>query len=193
MTNKASHVARLLGRGAISPVAFAVIAASVGCSDSTGSPAGPQPVVTYNLGPISGPQEGGTTVTVRLHAFPRLAEGTGFQPGAIVKFGGAAATNVRVLNDTLISATAPTWIAAYDTALAQGKFFAPPPSALVPDRYKFDVTVSPVGLRTTVDVFVGFYTYVDTTLRFAPCDSDCWDYNSVRSKPPRGSSRDRTP
>jgi hypothetical protein len=193
MRDKSSHLARVLGRGAISPVAFAIIAASLGCSDSNTSPAAPQPVVVYNLGPTSGPQEGGTTVTLRLHAFPRLAEGTGFQPGAIVKFGGAAATNVSVLNDTLITAIAPSWIAAYDSALAQGKFFNPPPSAVVPNHYMFNVTVSPAGQKTNANVLVGSYTYVDTTLRFAPCDSDCWEYQRVRSKVSRGSSHDRTP
>ncbi len=137
--------------------------------------------------------EGGTTVSVRLHASPPSTAGTGFQPGTIVKFGGAAATIVTVLNDTLISAIAPSWFAAYDSALAQGKFFALPPTGFVPGHYTFDVTVSPGGGKTNMDAVVGSYTYVDTTLRFAPCDSDCYDYRRVRPKPPHGSSRDRTP
>ena len=132
-------------------------------------------------------------MTVRLHAFSRLAEGTGFQPGAIVKFGAAAATNVSVLNDTLLTAIAPSWITAYDSALAQGEFFNPPPSAVVTNHYRFNVTVSPVGEKTNANVLVGSYTYVDTTLRFAPCDSDCWDYQRVWSTLSRGSSHDRTP
>lgn len=193
MMKKPSPVACVLGRGAMSAVAFAVIAASLACSGSDTSPAVPQPVVVYRLGPSSGPLEGGTSVTVRLSAVPRLAEGTGFQPGAIVKFGGAAATNVSVINDTLISTIAPSWIAAYDSAIAQGKRILPSPSAGAPD-VTFDVTLSPAGSKTNVGVLVGSYTYVDTTLRCAPPgDSDCYDYQRVRSKPPHGSNRDRTP
>jgi hypothetical protein len=189
MRNKPSPLARVLS-GAMSAVAFAVIAASLACSGSDTSPAVPQPVVVYRLGPTSGPMEGGTTVSVRLHACPPLAAGTGFQPGTIVKFGGAAATIVTVLSDTLLSAIAPGWVVAYDSALAQGKFFAPPPTGFVPDHFMFDVTVSPGGGKTNMDAVVGSYTYVDTTLRFAPCDSDCWDYQRVRSKLARGSGCD---
>ena len=192
MRNKPSPVARVLSRGAMSAVAFAVIAASLSCSGSDTSPALPQPVVVYGVGPTFGPKEGGTTVSVRLHASPLLTAGTGFQPGTIVKFGGAAATIVTVLNDTLISAIAPSWVAAYDSALAQAKFFTPSPGGGVPG-FTYHVTVSPGGEKTSRDVVVGLYTYVDTTPRCAPGDSDCYDYRRVRSKPAHGSSRDRTP
>ncbi len=115
--------------------------------------------------------EGGTTVTVRLRAFQRLADGTGFQPGAIVKFGGAAATNVSVLNDTLISAIAPNWILAYDSTLAHAdpkSFHLGEPNL---PALTFLVTVSSVGEKT--NVFVGLYGYVDTTIS---CYTDCSRY-----------------
>ena len=180
MTNQPSRAPRVLGRRAISRVAFAVIAASFGCGSSDTSPAAPQPVVAYDLGPTSGPLEGGTAVTVRLHPFPGWAEGTGFQPGTIVKFGGAAATNAIVLNDTLIDAIAPSWFMAYDSALAQEKRSASVGVSL--SLNMFAVTVSALGKKTNLDVIVGYYTYVDTTFH---CDSDCYDYQRARSKPLR--------
>jgi hypothetical protein len=181
MTSQPSRAARVLGRRAISCVAFAVIAASFGCTGSDNSPAAPQLTVVYDLGPISGPMEGGTAVTVYLHALPGLAEGAGFQPGMIVKFGGAPATNVTVLNDTLIGAIAPSWFMAYDSALAQGKL-SESKGVLPHSLNTFAVTVSAAGKKTNLDVSVGYYTYVDTTFR---CDSDCYDYQRARSKPLR--------
>jgi fibronectin type 3 domain-containing protein len=58
---------------------------------------GPAPVVT-SVTPSSGTTAGGTSVTIA---------GSGFQPAATVTFGGAAATNVIVVNATTITATTP--------------------------------------------------------------------------------------
>jgi hypothetical protein len=55
------------------------------------------PTVT-NLNPASGPQAGGTVVTIT---------GTGFVSGATVSFGGVAGTNVSVTSATTMVATAP--------------------------------------------------------------------------------------
>lgn len=57
----------------------------------------PAPTVT-SIAPITGPQTGGTAVTIT---------GTGFLSGAGVKFGGTSATNVTVVNATSITATTP--------------------------------------------------------------------------------------
>ena len=58
---------------------------------------GPAPTVT-SASPSNGPTTGGTAVTIT---------GTNFASGATVTFGGAAATNVVVVNSTKITATTP--------------------------------------------------------------------------------------
>lgn len=55
------------------------------------------PIIT-GLQPTSGPNTGGTSVTI---------SGTGFATGATVTFGGTAASNVSVLGSTTITAVAP--------------------------------------------------------------------------------------
>jgi hypothetical protein len=74
------------------------------------TPYGTSPVVTADhftyivsptlsgLTPIKGSSSGGTPVSI---------SGTGFQAGAAVSFGGAAATGVTVSGSTLITATTP--------------------------------------------------------------------------------------
>ncbi len=57
----------------------------------------PAPTVTA-VSPVSGPTAGGTTITVT---------GTGFQTGATVTVGGAAATSVTVLSAATITAVTP--------------------------------------------------------------------------------------
>src|SRR5437879_5719733 len=57
----------------------------------------PSPTVT-SISPSSGTSNGGTSVTIT---------GTNFLSGATVSFGGAAATNVSVVNSTTITATTP--------------------------------------------------------------------------------------
>jgi len=57
----------------------------------------PAPTVT-SIAPTTGPQAGGTAVTIT---------GTGFLAGAGVKFGGTSATNVSVVSATSITATTP--------------------------------------------------------------------------------------
>jgi hypothetical protein len=55
------------------------------------------PVVT-TVSPVSGPTNGGTLITIM---------GTHFSSGATVSVGGVPATNVQVLNSTVITAQAP--------------------------------------------------------------------------------------
>ncbi|HEY2162490.1 MAG TPA: hypothetical protein VGH04_00795, partial [Gemmatimonadaceae bacterium] len=88
-----------------------------------------------------------------------------------------------------ITAIAPDWILAYDSTLAHRD-----PKSLdhsgIPSGPGFRVTVSPAGEKANVEVLVGFYNYVDTTLN---CYTDCSGLQRVRSKSPHGSSRDRAP
>src|SRR6202040_1583014 len=56
------------------------------------------PPTVSSLSPNSGSTAGGTAVTIT---------GTNFAAGATVTFGGAAATNVVVVNSTTITATTP--------------------------------------------------------------------------------------
>lgn len=63
-----------------------------------GAPLTPAWPAVHGLSPASGSFEGGTAVTV---------VGTGFQPGALVYFGDRPATDVRVLSDTMLTATSP--------------------------------------------------------------------------------------
>ena len=60
------------------------------------------PTVT-SIAAASGTTNGGTSVTIT---------GTGFQSGATVTIGGAAATNVMFVNSTTITATTPAHAAA---------------------------------------------------------------------------------
>ena len=60
------------------------------------TPPAPPPAAVTSISPISGPVTGGTSVTIA---------GTGFAQGATVKIGAAAATNVRIVSATLITAT----------------------------------------------------------------------------------------
>ncbi|PTL79262.1 IPT/TIG domain-containing protein [Vitiosangium sp. GDMCC 1.1324] len=59
--------------------------------------AAPPPVLS-SVSPAAGPSSGGTSVTLR---------GSGFAPGATVRFGGVAATSVLVVSGTSISAVSP--------------------------------------------------------------------------------------
>ncbi|MCY1078835.1 IPT/TIG domain-containing protein [Archangium lansingense] len=59
--------------------------------------AAPLPVLS-SVSPTAGPPGGGTSVTLR---------GSGFAPGATVRFGGVAATSVLVVSDTSISTLTP--------------------------------------------------------------------------------------
>ncbi len=54
-----------------------------------------------SIQPNSGPTAGGT---------PVIINGAGFLPGASVTFGGVAATNVNVINDTMITCTTPAGV-----------------------------------------------------------------------------------
>jgi hypothetical protein len=56
------------------------------------------PITVSRISPNSGPTSGGTTVTIA---------GRNFGAGAMVTFGGVAATNVTVVNSTTITATTP--------------------------------------------------------------------------------------
>ena len=58
------------------------------------------PPTVSSVSPNSGSTSGGTAVTIT---------GTNFAAGATVTFGGAAATNVVVVNSTTITATTPGW------------------------------------------------------------------------------------
>jgi hypothetical protein len=93
----------------LASVTLILLATAVGCKGSgsggsgSGSPASPDtptyvpPTVTA-ISPDSGPATGGTKVTIT---------GTGFNTGATVLFGGTAATDVRVVTTTTVTATTP--------------------------------------------------------------------------------------
>jgi hypothetical protein len=86
--------------------------------------ASPPPLnpVIYNINPTSGPQTGGTTVTIN---------GANFTNVATVKFGGVVAT-FSIVNSTQIIATSPAYVttgpvdvsatSTYGTAVAHGAF-----------------------------------------------------------------------
>src|SRR5690606_29433236 len=57
-----------------------------------------KPAVVSGLSPTTGPMSGGTLVTIT---------GTGFDAGSTVTIGGAAATQVQVVNSTQIKARTP--------------------------------------------------------------------------------------
>ncbi len=65
------------------------------------------PTVT-GVNPVSGPAAGGTPIVV---------SGTGFQTGASVTFEGAAATNVNVISDTMITCTTPAGVGPADVVV----------------------------------------------------------------------------
>jgi hypothetical protein len=96
----------------LASVALILLATAVGCrgsgsgggSSSGGSPTSPStptyvPPTVTSISPTSGPNTGGTRVTIT---------GTGFNTGASVIFGGLLpATNVAVVSTTSITATTP--------------------------------------------------------------------------------------
>jgi len=91
----------------------------------------PVPVVEVtSVSPVNGPIGGGTTVTIR---------GSGFTSGATATFGGVAATGVVVTGPTTLTAVTGehatglvdvtvTIPGPYFATLAQGFFYAPPPT-----------------------------------------------------------------
>lgn len=133
----------------LTSISFVLIAGSLGCGGGGDSPAAPPqtfqwPLAVTQLVPSWGPLSGGTVV---------LVSGTGFQPGVSVTFDGIAATDVRVINSTTMTATAP----AHTAGLA-------------------DVVVTnPAGQRSALK-----YSYTDTP--FDPCYG-CWDYQRLPSHP----------
>jgi hypothetical protein len=100
------------GRGVRAGITLVLIlvAAALGCSGRDASPAGPsQPEITVeSVSPPSGPDSGGTVVSV---------SGGGFEPGAMVTFGGAAAAHVAVVDSTAITATTPALLPGTPTQL----------------------------------------------------------------------------
>ncbi len=139
------------------PLVLVVIAAAFGCSasSSTSPRAAIAGVVNYAFSPALGPPEGGTTVNIWIYEYPRLAHGTGFQPGTMVTFDGTAATSIRMLDDILISAIAPAHGAGTTDV----------------------VLVSPGGQKRKL----GLYVYVDTVFDPGNGWSDC---QSVPPRPP---------
>ena len=73
----------------------------VACADSKDSPVAPSApaLVVAAISPTSGDVSGGTEVVLR---------GSGFTVWTTVTFGGTPATDVRVLNGTLLRAIAPS-------------------------------------------------------------------------------------
>ncbi|MBN1417467.1 MAG: IPT/TIG domain-containing protein, partial [Planctomycetes bacterium] len=63
-----------------------------------------------SVDPLQGPTAGGTAATIA---------GTGFQTGAVVRFGGASATNVAVVSPTQITCTTPSHAAGLVTVEVQ--------------------------------------------------------------------------
>lgn len=114
----------------------------------------PAPIVT-GISPTAGPTAGATTVTVK---------GSGFTEATAVTFGGIAATNVDVLSDTKLTATAPPDAAgAVDIEVSSP---AGTSAAVTADRYTYTLEpaitgVSPVagpthGANTVTITGAGF-------------------------------------
>jgi hypothetical protein len=74
------------------------VTTSAGCSDAKSANVTVSPVTVTSVTPANGPFFGGQPVTVH---------GTGFNTGATVTFGGAAATSVVVVNSTTITCKTP--------------------------------------------------------------------------------------
>jgi len=118
------------------PIAMVFLAAAC-ISPSCGGGSTPVPIITTplavnSISPNTGPPGGGTLVTIT---------GTGFQSGATVSFGGAAATLVTVLSSTQVQATTPahgnatvdvtlTNPDSQSSTLTNGFTFAPPFSGI---------------------------------------------------------------
>ncbi len=139
----------------------------------------PPPVVT-GVAPAFGPAAGGTTVTI---------SGRLFVPNSTVTFGGAAATNVTVVNGMKITATIPAHALGFadvvvtspdsqTSTLAGGFEYVVPPTvtSVTPDRGRQSgstaITITGTGFRSGIGgiVTVGgaqlsFFTVVnDTTI-----------------------------
>ena len=119
----------------------------------TTPPPPPAPTVT-NISPTSGPTTGGTAVTIT---------GTGFQSGASVTLGGAAATNVVVVSATQITATTPAHAAGavnvvvansdgQSGALANAFTYTQPPPAPAPTVTSITPDTGPTGGGTAVTI-----------------------------------------
>ena len=88
------------------------------------------PVIT-SVAPNTGPEAGGTSVTIT---------GTGFTGATAVTFGGTAAASFTVVSDTSITATTPAHAAgAVDVAVAR-----PDGSASLPNGFTYTVVPPPV-------------------------------------------------
>ena len=94
------------------------------------------PVVT-GLSPTSGPEAGGTLVTIT---------GTGFTGATAVDFGATAATNVTVVNDTTITANSPAGTGTVDvTVTTPAGTSATSPA----DQFTYVVAPAVTGLSPT--------------------------------------------
>ena len=93
----------------------------------------PAPTVTA-ISPNNGPSNGGTAVTI---------SGTGFQSGATVTIGGAAASGVTVVSSTSITATTPAHAAgAVDVVVGN----AEAQSGTLPGGYTYNSSATGLGL-----------------------------------------------
>ncbi|HEY7138106.1 MAG TPA: IPT/TIG domain-containing protein [Acidimicrobiia bacterium] len=114
-------------RGVLALVAVSLVVVGLaGC--------GPAAPTVTGLSPTSGPNAGGTTVTIT---------GTGLTGASAVKFGATAATTFTVTNDTTISATAPVGTGTVDVTVTTGGGTS---AVTASDRYTYVNTIpSPVS------------------------------------------------
>lgn len=92
---------------------------------------------TGSVSPSSGSINGGTAVTIN---------GTGFQPGATVTFGGVAATSINVVNATTTTATTPAHAAgAVNVVVTNGDG----QSSTLTNGYTYVTVVAPTNLVAT--------------------------------------------
>jgi nitrogen fixation protein FixH len=163
------------GVSAVSSTQTAVLTATAGGTAKTftitlSGQTAPAPTVT-GVSPSSGATSGGTAVTIT---------GTNFASGATVTFGGAAASNVVVVNSTTITATTPAGSSGAVTvsvtsngqsgSLANGfTYNAPAGIAFVqqasstPQSATATVSVSYPGAQTAEDMNIVVVGWNDTT------------------------------
>ena len=100
---------------------------------------GPAPLAVDEVSPPTGPTNGGTTVTIR---------GTGFAPGATVKFGTIPATSTEVVNATELRAVTPAGPFDFATSRVVDVVVTNPNGAAAQKNVSFTWTVPPPSIAS---------------------------------------------